>query len=145
MTGVTFYHRTDAARAILDGGFRDATGSYMFARITLTGVWLADQPLDSNEGAKGNDLLEVTMPDEMDLSGFEIVGDNAGYREWCVPAALINRHGTVRQVGPAEEDEISWQRQAAAFRARPELLAEILDVAGDHASGRLLALAQEIL
>ena len=100
------YHRTPAGQAILAGGFRDATGSYMLVGLELTGVWLSNVPLDSNEGAKGDDLLEVTFPDGSDLSEFEIVQDGWGYREWCVPAALINATATVRMLTEEEEDSI---------------------------------------
>lgn len=95
---VNLYHRTPAAAAILREGFRDATGSYGFLRTTLTGVWLASEPLDSNEGAMGDDLLQIIVPGDVDLSEFEIVGDRKGYREWCVPASLINERCTVREV-----------------------------------------------
>ena len=138
-----FYHRTPAAQAIVSGGFRDATGSYGFG-IMLTGVWLADQPLDSNEGAKGEELLEVSVPDEVDLSGFEFIEDEKGYREWCVPAALINARGTIRQVGPEEEGEIEVRRWEAAYRADPAMLAEVLAVTGDYAADWLVELAREL-
>lgn len=61
------YHRTPAASEILARGFRDAEGTYMLG-IVLRGVWLSDVPLDSNEGAKGSELLEVLLPDGLDLS-----------------------------------------------------------------------------
>ena len=47
------YHTTYAGDAIQRDGFRDATGSYLFANIELTGVWLGDSPMDINEGAAG--------------------------------------------------------------------------------------------
>ena len=111
------YHRTGAASAILANGFQDATGSYMLVGITLSGVWLADQPLDANEGAKGRDLLEVTFPGDVDLSFWELVpevdGEPApgygGYREWCMPAALINDRAAVRLMTFAEEEELESQ------------------------------------
>jgi hypothetical protein len=62
----------------------------MLASMTLTGVFIADQPLDVNEGCKGDQVLEITLPAEIDLADFEIVEDHKGYREWCVPAAVIN-------------------------------------------------------
>lgn len=94
---------------ILHGGFRDATGSYMLANLTLTGVFLSNVPLDENEGAKGGEVLEVDLPDDVDLADFEIVDESgfSGYREWCVPAALINGRGTVRLLTDDEVDE-AW-------------------------------------
>jgi hypothetical protein len=80
---------------ILRDGLRDATGSYMFVGLELTGVWLGDRPMDINEGAKGDQILRVELPDAVDLDDFEVVEDGKPYREWCVPAALINEHATV--------------------------------------------------
>ena len=67
------YHTTDAADAILRHGFRDATGVDLFATIQLTGVWLGDSPMDVNEGAKGDQVLRVEFPDDVDLGDFEVV------------------------------------------------------------------------
>ncbi len=92
----TYYHTTDAADEILRGGFRDATGSYGFATLELTGVFLGDRPMTINEGAKGDHVLRVEIPDDIDLRDFELIEDAKPYREWCVPAALINTHATVR-------------------------------------------------
>lgn len=90
------YHTTDAAEAILRHGFRDSTGSYGLT-IELTGVFLGDSPMDINEGAKGDQVLRVEFPDDVDLGDFELVEEHKPYREWCVPAALINakRHDDV--------------------------------------------------
>ncbi|WP_156763351.1 hypothetical protein [Mycobacterium scrofulaceum] len=89
------YHTTDAADAILRDGFRDATGSYMFANLVLTGVWLGDSPMSINEGAVGDQVLRVEFPDDVDLSDFEVIEEHKPYREWCVPAALINQRAIV--------------------------------------------------
>ena len=102
---MTFYHRTDAAEVILRDGFRDAEGSYMLTGVTLRGVFVSDKPLDSNEGAKGRQLLEVTLPEDCcDFSYHELVEDDKPYREWCLPAKLINRYGAVRLVTEQDED-----------------------------------------
>jgi hypothetical protein len=90
-----YYHRTPAAPAILSGGFRDAEGTYMLG-ITLRGVWLSDVPLDGNEGAKGGELLEVILPDDLDLSDYEVIEDGKPYRKWCAPAAMLNGSALVR-------------------------------------------------
>ena len=100
------FHTTDAADAILRDGFRDSTGSYLFVGITLTGVFLADVPVDVNEGARGNEVLEVIL-DEGLLTDHELVQAGAPYREWCVPAALIARCGSVRRLAPGEVDNAS--------------------------------------
>jgi hypothetical protein len=111
-----YYHTTDTADQILRGGFRDATGSYMLHDFELTGVWLVDSPLDINEGCKGDQVLRVEFPAGVDLSSFELVvvdfedadgvrREYTGYREWCVPAALINERATVRLMSADDEDD----------------------------------------
>lgn len=91
----THYHTTDAANEIIRHGFRDGTGSYLLANLVLTGVWLGDRPMTINEGAKGDQVLRVELPDDVDLGGYEVIEDGKLYREWCAPAALINAQGTV--------------------------------------------------
>ena len=93
-----YFHRTCVADAILREGFRDGHGSYGLATLTLTGVFISDEPLDVNEGAHGDDLLEITFPSTVVLDDFEIVEELSGYREWCVPAALLNQQGTIRLI-----------------------------------------------
>jgi hypothetical protein len=102
------YHTTDAADEILAGGFADATGSYLLVGMELTGVWLADKPLGGNEGANGDQVLRVAFPDRLDLSDFEVIEDGKPYREWCVPAALINTHATVTLMATDVADVIRY-------------------------------------
>ena len=86
------YHRTtdEAATAILSNGFRDATGTYLTVN-EYTGVWLSDQPLDANEGAFGDVLLCLVLDlSETDLAQYEWVEEGKGYREWLIPAAVVN-------------------------------------------------------
>lgn len=92
----TYFHTTDAAYVILRDGFRGGTGNYMLVGFTLTGVFLADRPVDSNEGAQGDQVLAVEFGDDVRLDEFELVEDGAPYREWCVPAEILNRHAMVR-------------------------------------------------
>lgn len=66
------------------------------------GVWVSDKPLDENEGAVGDILLAVmlALPSLAVLDPYEWVEAGKGYREWLVPAELLNRCGIV-----AIEDE----------------------------------------
>jgi hypothetical protein len=115
------YHVTDAADAILREGFRDETGSYMFANLILTGVWIADQPLNCNEGAKGDQVLQVAFADDFSLESYEIVEEEPmnAYREWCVPAALINTHAAVTLLSEEEVEELEDRRFRARFPDGP--------------------------
>ena len=72
-------------------GFRTPPG-HMAPSFELTGVFLGDSPMDINEGAKGDQVLRVEFPDDVDLGDFELVEEHKPYREWCVPAELINGH-----------------------------------------------------
>jgi len=83
------YHRTQAAVQILAEGFRDREGTYMTETVHQ-GVWLSDRPLDSNEGAYGDVVLFVDIPEEV-VAPYEWVQD-IGYREFLIPADIVNRY-----------------------------------------------------
>lgn len=85
------YHRTDDSDAILRDGFRDGVGRYM-TDTEFTGVWLSDRPLDANEGAVGDVVLSIEIPEEV-VVPFEWVEEFKSYREFLVPAAIVNRYG----------------------------------------------------
>jgi hypothetical protein len=82
------YHRTDHADAIHREGFKDAEGRYLTAEIHR-GVWVSDIPLDINEGARGDDLFVIEIPESV-LADYEWVEEFKGYREFLIPAALLN-------------------------------------------------------
>jgi hypothetical protein len=116
----TLYHRTSvrSAQAILEGGFRDSRHHFGFksedgTKVEVEGVWLSNVPLDGNDfgDADRHTLLAVTL-DDQDLIDCEVVeeGDVRRYREWLVPAAVINARGKVRLVLPAEEEAASARR-----------------------------------
>jgi hypothetical protein len=70
-----------------------------------------------NEGATGEQGPRVEFPDDIDLDDFELVEEHKPYREWCVPASLINDCATVTLMGEDDLDEISrarWEARAAA-------------------------------
>jgi len=86
------YHATSglAAEKIEKFGFKDGTGSYMTDQ-SHTGVWIADRPLDENDGAISEALFEIEI-DEADIAGFEWIEEGKAFREFLVPAAILNRH-----------------------------------------------------
>jgi len=96
------YHRTycePARRIILEEGFRDGTGTYLthLTQQTWSGVWLSDEPLDENEGARGDTLLEVhTDLSESELSTYEWAEEGKGYREFLVPASIVNSRSRIQ-------------------------------------------------
>ena len=92
------YHRTyrERARIILEEGFRDASGTYL-TRETFSGVWVSNEPLDSNDGAQGDTLLEVnTDLSESELSRYEWVEEGKRFREFLIPASILNSRSKLR-------------------------------------------------
>jgi hypothetical protein len=89
-TMITLYHSTtrENAESILREGLRDQTDEYMTSQLH-TGVWLSDTPLDENEGACSEALLVLQL-DEVTVAHFEWIEDGKGYREFLVPAAIVN-------------------------------------------------------
>lgn len=82
-------HRTSAADAILAQGFRDGEGTYLTAYV-WRGVWASDMPLDENEGAAGNAVLVIEIPDEVFASHEWVKDVSFGYREALIPAPILN-------------------------------------------------------
>jgi len=91
------YHVTssEAADAIEREGFRDARGTIP-GSAGFNGVWVADLPLDSTEVAKGADAFFIISIPESDIVDFEFVEEEKPYREWLIPADLLNRYPRVR-------------------------------------------------
>jgi len=89
-----YYHRTsqENAQSILKNGFRDGTGRYLTDRI-WKGVWVSNRPLDPNEGAEGAALLEIRIP-ESEMTPFEWAEEKKPYREFLVPAHVLNEKAT---------------------------------------------------
>src|SRR6266849_687765 len=95
-----FYHRTNAvdAREIIDSGFTNTSGYFLNNRI-WTGVWLSSIPIDVEPDAEADSLLMVKLKiDERELSRWEWVAEGRSYREWLVPAAIVNRCAAVEMV-----------------------------------------------
>jgi hypothetical protein len=93
-----FYHRTskEATKLILKKGFKDGTGEYLTDSLH-TGVWISNEPLDSNEGANGDVLLEVRILRRL-VNYYEWLEEGKPYREFLVPAKILNKHSFLRVV-----------------------------------------------
>src|ERR1700682_137227 len=91
------YHRTRRAnaKAILIGGFRDGRGNSL-TKGELSGVWLSDRPLDANEEACGDILLRIDLRlPKKEIEKYEWKEDGRRFREFLIPATLVNTHGKV--------------------------------------------------
>ncbi len=99
------FHTTDGAAAILTDGFHDELGSYLPDQIYY-GVWFADRPLDAHAGAHGDTVLVLDIPEDVltpyewingwgepDLRSPAAVLATHAYREFLVPAEIVNRYG----------------------------------------------------
>jgi hypothetical protein len=102
------YHRTHHADAIMRDGFRD--GDYVLPGIgELRGVFVsAEWPLDENEGADGDAVIELDVPDALFVE-FEWVTEDATYREAMIPAAELNQHAR-RVLADDEVDDLTQRR-----------------------------------
>jgi hypothetical protein len=93
------YHVTgpSAAAAIERDGFKDNTAQFM-AEAEYTGVWVSDVPLEDAWSGDDRVVFEMDVPTET-LSEWEWVPETPNYyREWLVPAAVLNRAGRRRVV-----------------------------------------------
>jgi len=139
---VRLFHRTstEAAKAIEADGFIDHEGTYMLG-IPMKGVWLSDVPLNCGQGTKEGDdggvLFEVALDlTEKAISIYELVEDQGSdpvfeYREWCIPADIVNAHGRLRRLTMDEQEEFDDPR----FRREPLLLVDPQAVAWRKSRG----------
>jgi hypothetical protein len=99
-----FYHRTTAkeARSVVEEGFK-SSGGYFLSNRMWAGVWLSARPLDTDDGAKGDTVLMVKLDiPEHKLARWEWTGEGRPYREWLIPAELLNDCMTVEMVEQPE-------------------------------------------
>jgi hypothetical protein len=85
------YHRTSKPEFILACGFRDSTGTYATAE-QISGVWLSDRPPDPNDGLYDDTVLVIDIPEGV-VVPYEWVEASKGYREFHVPANIVNLYG----------------------------------------------------
>jgi hypothetical protein len=89
---VIVYHVTSAANAsaIEREGFKDSRGLFL-SEAEHAGVWVAGRALDVNElgGIVPEATFEVEL-EESEIAEFEWIEEGKPYREWLVPAAVLN-------------------------------------------------------
>ena len=61
--------------------------------------------------------LEVALTDDLVLDDFELLEEGKGYREWCVPAGLLNGPGKVRALAEADDEQI-WRSRQRRYATR---------------------------
>jgi hypothetical protein len=121
------YYRTFHPQAIIREGFKDGEGTELWS-----GVRVSDVPLDDKEGAKGDALLTLEVP-EAELTPYEWVEEGKLYREFLCPADLLNRYGPPRALSEMETEEAELAGREVLERrldddmaARPEAYDDLM-------------------
>jgi hypothetical protein len=101
------YHSTTAetAKKIIEHGFHDGRGRFLTASEWV-GVWVSDRPLDQNEGAKGDTVLQVNLT----VSEEEI----AQY-EWVQEGAQLSRVADAFGIAQFRRGAIGYRRQRRIY------------------------------
>ena len=127
---VNLYHVTDAAaaEAIVRDGFRDGKASLGVAPTWPLGVLVNDEPLSVYDGASGDEVVEVLVPDSTPLD-FERLDDAEGYHEWRLSAHVLNewprRRLNTTDVEALEADRVNRPGASA------DLLEALVRIKGD--------------
>ena len=114
------YHVTDrdSAEGIVSDGFKDAEVIHDDSEL-LIGVWLADRCLAGEDdvgprlGPVPDVALSVELSDDL-VERYERADPAKPYREFCVPATLLNDYAVE---GPWELEDIDVARRRR--RGRP--------------------------
>ena len=101
-----FFHVTGNknAEAILKVGFRDGTNTYLTDR-EWSGVWISDKPFNDAHLSDGITLFAIEIPEDA-ISELEWPEEGKPYREWLVPATLLNSYGPPVVIDDYDDDEI---------------------------------------
>ena len=84
------YHWTINRNSIEKNGFHD--GEHSCDSHGVQGAWFADQILGPLDGVgKGSELLTVEIPEDI-IKPFKWKEKGVGYREWCIPAQIVNKY-----------------------------------------------------
>ena len=100
-----FFHATGNknAEAILKEGFRDGTNFYLTDR-EWSGVWIFDKPFDDSHLSDGITLFAIEIPEDA-ISELEWPEEGKPYREWLVPATLLNSYGPPVVIDDYDDDD----------------------------------------
>jgi hypothetical protein len=104
MINTYYYVNTSAeVEAILRDGFID---EYKETTTGMSGVYLASSPGEPEPDYPDDELLEITLPAEISISQFERFKEGCRWREWLLPASLLNECAEIRPVTKA-----GWQQK----------------------------------
>ncbi len=116
---VRLFHKTESefAECILRDGFRDDINNSLKSLAVMdqlgNGVFFSDIPVGCTDGAKGETLIEALfdLPLTELSEKYEHQYDDglSPFREFQIPAAIVNAHARLRILGAEEADELeTW-------------------------------------
>ena len=95
------------ANAILREGFKNNQIANAVADIIPESVYSSDYPLDTGSGTKGTTTLVVEMPEDEIRENYELVKECwHTYREFIIPADVVNSYGPPRLCSEDEVDQL---------------------------------------
>lgn len=104
-SGIVLYHRTTAenARLILSEGFQDST-EFFQNTPTWKGVWFSAEPRKEPDEVVVKVELDL---DEQELAQWEWSGEGRDYREWLIPAHIVNQRSTSKLVDHSDHSTVA--------------------------------------
>jgi len=115
-----YYHSgpADEIQAILRDGFTDITAT--IDGQLKRGVYITDAPGERDPAYPRDQLLEITLPPEIDLRKWRLVfvipEKPCRWLEWIVPSDRLNTNARVRLLTSQEWEEL-WVKYIAPRRA----------------------------
>lgn len=65
--------------------------------LPVTGVWVSDKILDESDASFADVVFQIEVKiSKGDLDFYEVKEEGKPYREWCIPARLLNKGRTVQ-------------------------------------------------
>ena len=98
-----FYHRTKEFMQIIERGFKNEELKYQASK-RYYGVCLTDRPLEIKDGGDEFKLLVIEIPEDI-ITPFEWYDKTKPYREFIVPAELINSYERPRLYSAGDQQE----------------------------------------
>jgi hypothetical protein len=107
----TYYYSgsSDEIETILRNGFLDNTKERNTGRL---GVYVGDAPGEPDPDFPDDQVLEITLPEQIDTSNWRLVVPEkpCRWQEWLIPARVFNEHGSARQLRRNEWEYKDAQR-----------------------------------
>jgi hypothetical protein len=113
----TYYYvgTSDEIETILRDGFLDSTKERATGRL---GIYVADSPGELNPDYPDEQLLEITLPGQIDTSKWSLVWPEnpCSWQEWLIPASTLNKHARVRKLNKDQ-----WEQALAKYKHAQQL------------------------